>query len=112
MKKPYTTPRIVFDSASVAALPRAEQILFRLMRPAPPEGAHVTGPWGWGYAPEYADALLRSRYGKSLLVFGIGLTPDEVARRLAAEAEVFAKIRRARPRRVDVAEHLLREEEE
>lgn len=110
MKKPYVTPRIVFDTASVAALPRAEQVLFRLTRPGPPEGAHVTGPWGWGYAPEYADALLRSRYGKSLL--GSGLTPDEVARRLAAEAEVFAKIRRARPRRVDVAEHLLREEEE
>lgn len=88
MKKPYTTPRIVFDSASVAALPRAEQVLFRLTSPAPPEGAHVTGPWGWGFAREYAVALLRSRYGKRLLgVFG--LTPDEVARRLAAEAKIW-----------------------
>lgn len=111
MKKPYTAPCIVFDSASVAALPRDAQVLFRLTRPSPPEGAHVTGPWGWNIAPEYAEALLRSRCGKSLL--GIfGLTPDEVARRLAAEAEVFAKIGRARPRRIDVAEHLLREEEE
>lgn len=110
MKKPYVTPRIVFDSASVAALPRDAQVLFRLTRPGPPEGAHVTGPWGWGFSSGSAEKLLRSRYGQSLL--RIGLTPDEVARRLATEAEVFAKIGRARPRRIDVAEHLLREEEE
>ena len=86
MKKPYVTPRIVFDSASVAALPRDAQVLFRLTRPGPPEGAHVTGPWGWGFSPDSAEKLLRSRYGQSLLRI-VGLTPDEVARRLATHGE-------------------------
>lgn len=82
MKKLYTTPRITFDSTSVAALPRDKQVLFRLTQPKPPEGAHVTGPWGWGFTELTAEVILRQRYA-AILLRTPGLTPNEIAQRLA-----------------------------
>jgi hypothetical protein len=55
---------------------RALQVKARLMKPEPPEGAHIGGPWGWGKTNDQADALLRK--WRSLLTI-VGLTIDEIA---------------------------------
>lgn len=65
---------------------RAQEVHAYLVRELPPDGAHITvSAWGWGLAPNKADALLSSRVGQTLLAIP-GLTPAEIARQLAARA--------------------------
>ena len=58
---------------------RAIEVKVRLMKPLPPEGAFVVGPWGWGLTQAEADRLVRKYYP---LLRIIGLTIDEIARNM------------------------------
>jgi hypothetical protein len=55
---------------------RAQAVKQRLMKPLPPEGAHIVGPWGWGKTNAEAETLIRK--WRSLLSI-VGLTIDEIA---------------------------------
>lgn len=60
---------------------RAQAVRARLMKPLPPEGAHVVGPWGWGLSAARADAVMR-KWRKLLSI--PGLTTDEIAHKMFA----------------------------
>lgn len=68
---------------------RAAEVKALLMRPLPPEGAFVTGPWGWGQSSAKADAILR-RY-RSLLSIS-GLTTKEIARSMVEWSQQRARL--------------------
>jgi len=58
-----------------------QRVKERLMKPSPPEGAHVCGPWGWGLSEAQAEERLV--YWRRLLTIP-GLTEDEVAHKMVS----------------------------
>jgi hypothetical protein len=72
---------------------RTREVKALLMRPLPPEGAFVTGPWGWGQSSAQAAALLR-RYRSLLTIHG--LTTAEIARSMVEWSQQKTRLRAQR----------------